>query len=426
MKWSDQVLFKGLILVFVLLLLWPAIHSLTSGNDFDIFIKAAYSLSDVKEIYNHGYVNGLYYYYSPLFIWFLQPFTYFRDVILNNSTFHDISLSLVLVKASWNLLMFFLVYRIIKIINGVFKFESEKSRFVFYLVCFVLCYRWFFLNIWYGQLTIFILWSILESFVNRSENKISRWAPFALAVNVKIIPMLLFGKFVLDKDWKSLKRSLLWLTLFLIIPFIFYPFKYIFEQNIHWLQLINPIQKTHIITIGEGGFIDIGAIVVKYFTNYEIPTEPTICISELSHSAIFAVTQLWRLIVFGLVIWLHIFIRNSKHIYRPDFLSISLFCAAIPVIFPHQRDYSLALLIPAVCYVVYMFTNQLFSMNAIMSAMFFVALELMGCVFFYEIFSLDFRLWVIGVRLQGIGALIFFFCFATFIYRYQAYPDEED
>jgi hypothetical protein len=231
---------------------------------------------------------------------------------------------------------------------------------------------------------------------------------------------------VLDKDWKSLKRSLLWLTLFLIIPFIFYPFKYIFERNIHWLQLINPIQKTHIITIGEGGFIDIGAIVVKYFTNYEIPTEPIICISELSHSAIFVITQLFRVIIFGLVIWLYLFIRNSKHIYRPDFLSISLFCAAIPVIFPHQRDYSLALLIPAVCYVVYMFTNQLFSMNVIMSAMFFVALELMGCVFFYEIFSLDFRLWVIGVRLQGIGALIFFFCFATFIYRYQAYPDEED
>jgi hypothetical protein len=65
-------------------------------------------------------------------------------------------------------------------------------------------------------------------------------------------------------------------------------------------------------------------------------------------------------------------------------------------------------------------------MNAIMSAMFFVALELMGCVFFYEIFSLDFRYWVIGVRLQGIGALILFFCFAIFIYRYQVYPDEED
>ncbi len=426
MKWSGQVLIKGLIFVFVLLLLWPAIHNLTSGNDFDIFLRAAYSLGDLKEIYNHGYVNGLYYYYSPLFIWFLQPFTYIKDIILNNNVVNNIPLSFFLVKAAWNVFMLFLIYRIIKIVNGIFKFESNKGKFVFYLVCFVLCYRWFFLNIWYGQLTIFILWSILESFLNNSKSTVTRWAPFSLAVNIKIIPMLMFWKLILDKDWKFLLRSVIWLAVFLIIPFIFYPFNYMLEQNIHWLQLINPIQKTHIITIGEGGFIDIGAIVVKYFTNYDIPTEPTICISELSHTAIFAITQFWRLLIFGLVIWLYLFIRNSKHIFRPDFLSISLFCAAIPLIFPHQRDYSLALLIPAVCYVVYMFTNQLFSMNAIMSAMFFVALELMGCVFFYEMFSLDFRHWVIGVRLQGIGATVFFFTFAAFIYQYQAYPEDDN
>jgi hypothetical protein len=67
--------------------------------------------------------------------------------------------------------------------------------------------------------------------------------------------------------------------------------------------------------------------------------------------------------------------------------------------------------------VVYYFLRDREILKPITTAFFFIGLLLMGCVIFFEVFSLDFRYWIIGVRLMGIGAIIFALFFFLFIHQ---------
>jgi len=67
---------------------------------------------------------------------------------------------------------------------------------------------------------------------------------------------------------------------------------------------------------------------------------------------------------------------------------------------------------------VYAYVTQLYWMNTVLSALTFVSLVLMGNVLFFEIFSYEMRVWLIGVRLQGLGALMFYLCFGAFVFDY--------
>jgi len=56
--------------------------------------------------------------------------------------------------------------------------------------------------------------------------------------------------------------------------------------------------------------------------------------------------------------------------------------------------------------------------NPILLALTIVSLIMLGSVVFFEFFSLDFRYWMLGVRLQGLGGLLYFICFSAFVMSY--------
>jgi hypothetical protein len=414
-----------LIGVFALLIFWPAFHSITSGNDFDIFIRAAYHLNEGKELYSQPFVNGLYYYYSPIFTWFLQPFTPLKEYIISDQgQFKGITYSLALVKVFWSILGMFLTWRIIRIISSIFTFQSTKKEFLFWLISMILCYRWFFMNLWYGQLTIFILWGILESHFGSFFKGVFKWFPIALGINIKILPLVFFGKWTLEKNVKAIFQVFIWFGILVLIPFIFYPWEYISDQTIKWFSAINPLKKNHVITVGEGGFIDIGAMVVKFFTNYKIPTEPMACIAELSHSSIFWITQVFRLLIIVITAWQcynwdskknNMELNSHSNETHIEFVKVSLFTLIIPLIFPHQRDYSLTLLLPSLIYMIYQWVQHPQLQSNVFLFLFLVPLAMMGCVVFFELFSLETRYWIIGSRIQGLGGLIYFFIFHAWL-----------
>lgn len=408
---------KVFLWAFCALVFWPAMHALGSGNDFDIFIRAAYSLKDGTDMYLQPHLNGLYYYYSPLFAWMLQPFTVFRGLsFAHESLLPDILYDLVFVKTIWGLLTFFFIYRIIQIVKEQFNFSSPAREAWFWGLCMVFCYRWFFMNLWYGQLTVFVLWTILESLV--AQWKKAHWlqlAPISLALNIKILPLFLFGKLGLDFDFKRGIVILGWVFLFIAIPFAVFPYDYILQQTSHWLQAVNPLKSNHVITVGEGGFVDLGAMVVKFFTNYEIPNEPMACITELSHDAIFKITMVLRLLAMSVVTLIYLKIKRSQLDHKL-WVGISVFTAVIPLVFPHQRDYSFAFLIPSVVYLVFIWVNNFVnekgqfdfkSWFGVQSSLFVLSLGMLGAVIFFELFSLETRYWIIGSRMQGLGGLIF-------------------
>lgn len=411
---------KILLYVFSLLLIWPFLNSLSNSNDFEVFLGASKRMLLGLDMYHDSvlYDRYLHYYYSPFFAFLLQPFAAISDYRFpENSILPNVELSMLLAKLVWNSLNLFFIYRICKYLLGVFQFENQRKAFWFYIIMVFLCYRWFHINIKYGQMTIFLLYAFFEAYFNQKVRNWLRWMPLSIGLQIKILPIFFYWKMLLDRNFKAMITVFIWVLVITLIPFLFLDPGYYFHELKMWLTAINPLKSSHVVKIGEGGFMDIGSIVTKYSTNYRIATEPKVCIARLSVSQMFWLTQILRLTILGVITYLIFQLKKNHRMKYNEFVQFSLMCIGIPLIFPHQRDYSFAMLIPAVAYLVFYFLRDRDVIKPITAAFFFIGLLLMGCVVFFELFSLDFRYWIIGVRLMGIGALIFSGFYFLFVYE---------
>ncbi len=404
--------------VFGLLLLWPVLHNLSSENDFDLFVMTAQRWKLHEPVYENAIIHGRYFYYSPLFLTLLQPFLWLHEVQTDAaSMFGGYRWSFISAKAAWSVFNLYIVWYFIKELQQRFRFESQSAQNWFWGLAVFFGYRWIFLNLWHSQLTLFLLWALYHSALPKRENMYAQWWSLMVGMNVKIVPGFWLLKMGIDKKWEDIAWVLAGFILLLFIPVFFFPFDYVIQETLEWLQRINPLKSQHVMTLGEGGFIDIGSLIVKYFTSAKLENEPTVAIANWGVQGVFWASQVMRLLILGGILFLWYAIRKSRA-YEPNFLIFALFSMGIPLIFPHQRDYSLALLLPAIVYFIYVYVAELYWMNAVLSALIFVSLVLMGNVMFFEMFSYDLRVWIIGVRLQGLGALLFFMCFGGFVWDY--------
>jgi hypothetical protein len=404
--------------VFGLLLLWPVLHNLSSENDFDLFVMTAQRWKLHEPVYENAIIHGRYFYYSPLFLTLMQPFLWLHEVQTDAaSMFGGYRWSFISAKAAWSVFNLYIVWYFIKELQPRFRFESQSAQNWFWGLSVFFGYRWIFLNLWHSQLTLFLLWALYHSALPKRENMYAQWWSLMVGMNVKIVPGFWLLKMGIDKKWEDIAWVLAGFILLLFVPVFFFPFDYVIQETMEWLQRINPLKSQHVMTLGEGGFIDVGSLIVKYFTSAKLENEPTVAIANWGVQGVFWASQVMRLLILGGILFLWVAIRKSRA-YEPNFLIFALFSMGIPLIFPHQRDYSLALLLPAIVYLIYVYIAELYWMNAVLSALIFVSLVLMGNVMFFEMFSYDLRVWIIGVRLQGLGAVLFFLCFSVFVWDY--------
>ena len=404
--------------VFGLLLLWPVLHNLSSENDFDLFVMTAQRWKLHEPVYENAIIHGRYFYYSPLFLTLMQPFLWLHEVQTDAaSMFGGYRWSFISAKAAWSVFNLYIVWYFIKELQQRFRFESQSAQNWFWGLSVFFGYRWIFLNLWHSQLTLFLLWALYHSALPKRENMYAQWWSLMVGMNVKIVPGFWLLKMGIDKKWEDIAWVLAGFILLLFVPVFFFPFDYVIQETMEWLQRINPLKSQHVMTLGEGGFIDVGSLIVKYFTSAKQENEPTVAIANWGVQGVFWASQVMRLLILGGILFLWYAIRKSRA-YEPNFLIFALFSMGIPLIFPHQRDYSLALLLPAIVYLIYVYIAELYWMNAVLSALIFVSLVLMGNVMFFEMFSYDLRVWIIGVRLQGLGAVLFFLCFSVFVWDY--------
>ena len=404
--------------VFGLLLLWPVLHNLSSENDFDLFVMTAQRWKLHEPVYENAIIHGRYFYYSPLFLTLMQPFLWLHEVQTDAaSMFGGYRWSFISAKAAWSVFNLYIVWYFIKELQQRFRFESQSAQNWFWGLAVFFGYRWIFLNLWHSQLTLFLLWALYHSALPKRENMYAQWWSLMVGMNVNIVPGFWLLKMGIDKKGEDIAWVLAGFILLLFVPVFFFPFDYVIQETMEWLQRINPLKSQHVMTLGEGGFIDVGSLIVKYFTSAKLENEPTVAIANWGVQGVFWASQVMRLLILGGILFLWVAIRKSRA-YEPNFLIFALFSMGIPLIFPHQRDYSLALLLPAIVYLIYVYIAELYWMNAVLSALIFVSLVLMGNVMFFEIFSYDLRVWIIGVRLQGLGAVLFFSCFSVFVWDY--------
>ena len=396
---------KILIWVFAALLAWPFLRSLSTNNDLNIFFGAAERLTRLENPYTQPYnAQGwaLYYYYSPLFASLLTPFTLLPKFVVTE----DIPFGLFVLKLFWNSLNLFFVYQLIQFVYRTFQPPQNKKGFWFWLVFALITYRWIFLNILYGQMTILIVWGVIRAFEGRIENAFKRLAGLSFGVTLKILPIFMVGQLFLMKNWRAFSVAVLLCILMVLLPYVYLPFNYHNEILRGWLANINPFSKNHIVELGEGGFIDMGALITKYLTGLNVEGEARIDWFSMGERGVFVTTQIFRLLVLGSCWYWLVRFKNGR-IQHANLWVMAIFLASIPLAFPHQRDYSLFMMWPMAILILndYILGDRFVSKSILFGL--FIGAILMGAIVFFEALPFEWRKNISGYRIQGLGGLVF-------------------
>ena len=132
-------------------------------------------------------------------------------------------------------------------VERTFLPSRDKKGFVFWLCFALLTYRWVFLNLLYGQMTILIVWAVVKAFDGKISGSIKKNVGLAFGVTLKILPVYMVGQLFLMRKWKAFTTAVLLSVLMVVLPYAYLPTAYHTEILLSWLNNINPFSKNHIV-----------------------------------------------------------------------------------------------------------------------------------------------------------------------------------
>lgn len=331
------------ILLFVFWLVLVLFDS-TAKGDFEIFVEASKDLFNLKNIYTAFYNNYFHYYYSVLFAVIIYPLTF---------------LNFYFVKLIWMICNYIFTYRILK--NGALflnlKDENNKAKFTVLFVSFLLVFALWHRNIALAQVTIFVLFLMLESFTLILKNHVLLPALLlAFGIDFKIMPIVCLPYLLYRGYNKVVFTSLIFLLTSLFLPSVFIGIDFnLFLLHERW-NLINPSNTEHVLDVAERSFHSITtflSVLLVENTNevYALKHKRNlldISQEELRYVILFA--RLFFVLLSFVFLRARIFKSPSKKIdwwYEWSYIFI-----AIPLIFPHQQHYAFYMVFPAILYLV--------------------------------------------------------------------------
>lgn len=334
---------KLLLILLIVIAVVTSFISVTDGGDFDVYLNAAEKLNNRQNIYGPPFIKGgLQYYYSVLFALLLAPFTNF----------------IFITEFIWLLLSYYWLYRIWQLSVRYFQPVqlSQKSVKIWYLLVFLLALQFIMYNVSVIQVTFFLLWAILESMALIEKRKhISAGLLLALAINIKIMPLVVLPYLFYRGHIKALVTAGVFTVLFLFVPALFIGADYnnfLLEQ---WWLTINPQNKEHMLETDIGPH-SLAALVPVYITETvgDIPFRRHFL--SLSRETAGVVLNVSRLLLLGL----SLFYLKSKPFSKEEnllkkFRELSYFLLLVPLLLPHQQKYAFLFAIPMVMYILYFF-----------------------------------------------------------------------
>lgn len=314
-------------------------------GDFNIFINASKDLLEGKDIYKIKYHDWYHYYYDVLFALLVSPLKY---------------ISLYWANFIWLLLNVFFTYRIWKII--LFFLPSEllnaKRTQLFAIVSFFFIFSLWQKNIHLTQMTIFILYLILEG-VYQAENKrnIVTGLLIGLGISIKILPIVLIPYFIYRGKMKTALYSLLMTLIILLLPGIIIGYEHHFMLLESRWELINPLNQAHILDVSERSFHSLTSLlsvllVENAGNSYSLDIKRNI--ADVHYDTLKLFINLFRLVFIGFTLYFlrSLPFRKSKSKLH-TFYELSYILLIIPLIFPHQQHYAFFFVFPAVSYLIY-------------------------------------------------------------------------
>ena len=395
-----------------LLTMIPTLRNITEENDVNIFYLAASCLQEGRSMYEGPQMYGMWYYYSPLFASLLVPFTYMPLQVIK------------LVILALNLLMLRRSYVLAK---RLLQLEHSSAAVGVLLAFAIACVYPVYMNLLYGQMTLFIVWSCFEGMIQAKKMQYAKGAAaLAAGINVKILPIFLFWYLLLKKEFKFMVYVGIAVAVSILLPYLFIAYPFHSTLITQWLGLLNPLNHEHVNTVGEGGFIDFGSIVTKYFTHYSVRNESQLNITHLEHNAVLAIQMAFRGAILILTAW---FVRNLKRTADNEgsvlFAELSFFLLCIISAFPHQRDYSVFMAAPAVLLILQLYFSNRTKAGHLLPLVTLVNLLIMGFVLFPKFLGKAARHFIFETRMPGIAAILFIVIFMAWLQRYQLFRSKE-
>jgi hypothetical protein len=336
---------KNLKILFFVFWVFIVFFDSTAKGDFEIFIEASKDLLASKNIYTNLYNQYFHYYYSILFALILYPFSF---------------LPFYFVKVFWMICNYFFTYRIYKKASEFLdlKNEDNTSKLNVLIVSFLFVFALWHRNIALAQVTIFVLFLMVESLTLI----IKKWVylpAFILAfgIDFKIMPIVLLPYLFYRGYLKVLFVSVIFLLVLMFIPSLFIGLDntlYLLSER--W-KLINPLNSEHVLDVAERSFHSITtflSVLLVENTNEVYALNLKRNILNVTHKELGQIVLVVRMFF---VLLSFVFLR-AKFFKEPLakldwWYEWSYLFIAIPLVFPHQQHYAFFLLLPAIIYLLY-------------------------------------------------------------------------
>jgi hypothetical protein len=313
-----------------------------NGGDFDVYLHAAEKLARGENIYRPPFLHKLPYIYSTFFALVLVPFTYLPRVVT---------------EYAWLLANLFFLHRIWRIVAYYLDAQglATRSRRILLLASFALTFRFLLYNFDMIQLTIFLLYASLEAvYLVERGHKTAGAVLLGVAMNVKILPLVLLPYLVYRRQFGPALLSLAVFVGLLFVPALFVGTHFNAVLLEDWWGAINPASASR--TAGE---VEIGphglpALIPTLFMRTTGELDYRRHLLELSYEHVFLILNGARLLLVGLTLY---FLRTWP--FRPSpsraqtLYEVSYLLLATPLLAPQQQKYAFFYLFPAVAYLVY-------------------------------------------------------------------------
>ena len=330
---SPKTLYYSLLVVLGFWLLSLKQRQAGGIDDLNVFYKAGERLMQHQDIYGPPHFYNLKYFYSVLFASFMALFQGFGiDVV----------------KWIWFVLNTALLMRVLLILQQhVFKQDNKQALYL--LILAFLMVKVIMANFTYNQITIWMLWLMLEAFVLfQKQRYMLGIVLLCLGINIKLLPMVMVP-YLLWSYPNSLKHLLFGCVLLLllyILPALWLGFDYNLFLFKSWWQTLNPVSDVHTLQTYEYGLMDLSAAISKFLSAEQVYLEPDLHIANLSTNALFVLVNGIRIGLLCMAVHIGVRCKQSMFGVPHQLMVFAAFMALIPLCFPHQREYSYLLLMP--------------------------------------------------------------------------------
>ncbi|MFI4963494.1 MAG: glycosyltransferase family 87 protein, partial [Legionellales bacterium] len=224
---SLSLVTKILFLVLVIVLVIYFISASRKGGDFASYLEAAGKMLHGTNIYDPPYVH-LRYSYSPFWAMVLTPLAL---------------LPLSVGVFIWLVINVFFLWRTIFLLRHYFeiKFADRKMDMILWFVVIVYMSRFIELNFHHSQMTIFLLWCILEG-LRLSDNRAEIGAGILVGLGsiIKVMPIVMIPYFIYRRKFKAAISSVFTILIAFFLPILVVGHSRFWELNKTWLQILRP------------------------------------------------------------------------------------------------------------------------------------------------------------------------------------------